>query len=153
MAELFRPVKYFLKRLLGMKGLMAANTDAPCRRHKTRMHHPVTCYPRNAECLARKQPVPILTPLVWRGRGPSPRPPNYEANALTPRSPQQVPGNNMIMFSLDRDSVPGNNMIMCPLDGDIVPGNNMIMCPLDRNSVPGNNMSMFPALLHTVCTC
>ena len=71
--------------------LSAANTDAPCRRHKTRLHHPVTLswhranqswfYPLNAERLARKQPVPIFTPLVWCGRGSNPRPPDYETNA------------------------------------------------------------------------
>ena len=58
--------------------LSAANTDAPCRRHNTRMNHPVTStwqranqswlYPLNAERLPRKQPVPMLTPLVWFGR-------------------------------------------------------------------------------------
>jgi len=79
--------------------LSAANTDAPCRRHKTRIHHPVTlswhranqswCYPLNAERLARKQPVPIFTPLVWCGRGSNPRPPDYEANALFTRPPRR----------------------------------------------------------------
>ena len=72
--------------------LSAANTDAPCHRHKTRIHDPVTLswqranqswfYPLNAERLARKQPVPICTPLVWCGRSSNPRPPDYEANAL-----------------------------------------------------------------------
>ena len=77
--------------------LSAANTDAPCRRHKTRIHHPVTLsghraiqswfYPLNAERLARKQLVPIFTPLVWCGRRSSPRPPDYKANALPARPP------------------------------------------------------------------
>ena len=30
-------------------------------------------YPLNTERLARKKTVPMLTPLVWRGRGPHPR--------------------------------------------------------------------------------
>ena len=63
--------------------LSAINTDAPCRRHNTLIHHSVTlswhranqswCYPLNAERLARKQSVPLLTPLVWR----DPRPHEY----------------------------------------------------------------------------
>ena len=35
-------------------------------------------YPLNVERLAKKQPVPILTPLVWHGRGSNPRPSVYE---------------------------------------------------------------------------
>ena len=79
--------------------LSAANTDAPCRRHKTRIHHPVTLswhrasqswfYPLNAERLARKQPVPSLTPLLWRGHDSNPRPSDYEANALSTRPPNR----------------------------------------------------------------
>ena len=77
--------------------LSPANTDATCCRHKTRVPHPVTLswhrvnqswlYPLNAERLARKQlhVVPMLTPLVWRGRGPNPRPTDYEANAISTR--------------------------------------------------------------------
>ena len=66
--------------------LSAANTDAPCRRHKTRIHHPYypdtgRTNPLNAERLARKQSVPMLTPLVRRGRGPNPRPPYYALSA------------------------------------------------------------------------
>ena len=82
--------------------LSAANTDAPCRRHKTRIHHPVTLswhranqswiYPLNPERLARKQPVPIFTPLVWCGRGSNPQPPDYEANALSTRPPRRYKG-------------------------------------------------------------
>ena len=69
-----------------------ANTDAPCRIHKRRVHHQVTLswhranqswfYPLNSERLARNQQLPSLTPLVWRDRGSYPRPPNAEANAL-----------------------------------------------------------------------
>ena len=61
------------------RALIDTNTDAPCRRHKTTMYHPITLfwhrtnqswlYPRNAECLARKQPAPMLAPLLWHGRG------------------------------------------------------------------------------------
>ena len=50
--------------------LKVVNTDALCRRHKTRAYHPVTFsrhlaiqswfYPLNSERLARKQAVPIL---------------------------------------------------------------------------------------------
>ena len=79
--------------------LSAANTDASSHRHKTRMHHPVTLprhranqswfYPLNAERLARKQPVPIVTPLVCRGRGSNSRPTDYEANALSTRPPSR----------------------------------------------------------------
>ena len=78
---------------IGAQVLSAANTDALCRRHKAWIHHPVTLswhqanqswfYPLNAERLARKQPVPIFTPLVWCGRDSNPRPPDYEANALS----------------------------------------------------------------------
>ena len=67
--------------------LSAANTDTPCRRHKTEIHRPVTLswnqtnqswfYPLNAECLGRKQQVPILTHLVWHGRDSKPRTPDY----------------------------------------------------------------------------
>ena len=61
--------------------LSAANTDAPCRRHKTRIQHPVTLslnranqswfYPLNAERLARKQQVPITFGLVRPGLEPA----------------------------------------------------------------------------------
>ena len=67
--------------------------------HKTRVHHPVTLscdranqswlYSLNAERLARKQSVPIITPLVWRGRGSNPRHPDYEANTLSIRPPRE----------------------------------------------------------------
>ena len=79
--------------------LSAANIDAPCRGHNTRLHHTATLpwhqvnqswfYPLNAERLARKQPVPIFTPLVWCDRGSNPRPPDYEANALSARPPRR----------------------------------------------------------------
>jgi len=46
-------------------------------------------YPLNAERLARKQSVPLLTPLARRGRGSNPRPPDYEANALCTRPPSR----------------------------------------------------------------
>jgi len=79
--------------------LSAANTDALCHRHKARSHHQVrlSChwanqswlYPLNAECIAKKQPVPILTPLVWHGWGLNPRSPNYEANTLSTRPPNR----------------------------------------------------------------
>ena len=82
--------------------LNAANTDAPCCRHKTQMHHPVnlfwhrayqSClYLPNAERLARKQPEPVLTILVRRGRRSNPRPPDCKANAFTYRSPLPVMG-------------------------------------------------------------
>ena len=76
------------------------NTDVPYRRHKTQMHHQVTsswhranqslCYPLNAARLARKQPVPILKPLVWRGWSSNPQPPDdYAATALSTRPPSR----------------------------------------------------------------
>ena len=55
--------------------LSAANTDAPYRRHNTSprlSRHRANqswFHPLNAERLARKQPVPIVTPLVMRGQG------------------------------------------------------------------------------------
>ena len=33
-------------------------------------------YPFHVERLSRKQPVPFVTPLVWRERGPNPQPPH-----------------------------------------------------------------------------
>jgi len=62
---------------------------------QTQVHHTVTLSrhrvnqswvnPLNVERLARKQPAPILTPLVWCGRGSNPQPPDYEVNALSTR--------------------------------------------------------------------
>ena len=46
---------------------------------------PVLVLSSNAEHLSRKQPVPILMPLVWRGWGSNPRPIDFEANALSTR--------------------------------------------------------------------
>ena len=92
------PVAACCMRRNSARGLSATNTDGPWRRHKTWVHQPVTLswhranqswfYTLNAERLARKQPVPMFTPLVWRGRDPNPQPPDYEANALStwPRS-------------------------------------------------------------------
>jgi len=76
--------------------LSAANTDARWRRHKTQLHHPVTLYrlranqswfyPPNADRQAKKDPVPIITHLVWRGWRSNPRPSYSGANALITRS-------------------------------------------------------------------
>jgi len=62
--------------------LNAANTDAPCHRDKTLVHHQVTLfwqwvnqswvYPLNVESLTWKQPVPLLMSLVWRSHGLKP---------------------------------------------------------------------------------
>ena len=82
------------------RNLIIANTDVPYRRHKTRVHHPVTLswhranqfrlYPLSAERLAKKQQVPILTPLVWGSQDSNPGPPNFEANALTAGPPSPL---------------------------------------------------------------
>ena len=82
--------------------LSAVITDAPCRRHKTQIHHPVTLswhranqswfYPLIAERLARKQPVSIFTSLVWCVRGSNLWPPDSEANALSTRPPRRLGG-------------------------------------------------------------
>ena len=79
--------------------LSVANTVAPCCIHTTQVHHPVTLfwhranqswfYPLNAERLARKQPVPIVTPLVRRSRGSNLRSPDYEANDVSTWPPSR----------------------------------------------------------------
>ena len=77
--------------------LSTANTDAPCRRHKTRVHHPVTLsghrvnqsrvYSLNIERLASKTTNTISKPLVWRGI--EPLPPACETTAFTTQPPQR----------------------------------------------------------------
>ena len=79
-------VTAFCLRCYSALVLNAANADEPCRKHKTRVHHPVTLssrpanqywfYPLNSERLAKKQPVPMLTPFVWRYWGLNPRSPD-----------------------------------------------------------------------------
>ena len=91
--------------------LSATNTDWPCRRHKTHVHHPVTLFwhradpswflSLNAERLARKQPVPILkTHLLWRGWVSKQRPSEYEANVPSTRSPSQSVKNRVYKQSV-----------------------------------------------------
>ena len=80
--------------------LHAANTDAPCRRHKIRMHHPVTSSWQpvrdNQSCFFNLLMLSIKRgnnqyqfvnafDLARPGPGPKPRHPDYEANALSTR--------------------------------------------------------------------
>ena len=58
-------------------------------RHIILTNGPTSFYHRNTELLARKQSVPILTPLVWRSRCSYPQPPDYEANVLSTPPPSR----------------------------------------------------------------
>ena len=77
--------------------LNAVNTDAPCRRHITRHEFTNLSYypdtrPTSPDVILLMISVwrgnnqyQLLAPLVWRGRGPNPRHPDYEANVLSSR--------------------------------------------------------------------
>ena len=75
--------------------VLSAANPVPCRRRKTRMHHPVPIswhwanqswiYHLNTEHLARKQTVPNFNAFGLARPGPNPQPPDYEANDLSTR--------------------------------------------------------------------